>query len=126
MKLATKLALGAAGIGLIAGAPVVCDEWPTATTTAAVITSSASSGSPTTSGSCRSEAKPWRTRNLSTISGLVDDTSVVGIDYRPATGDRSLIGDKGASRSARGPARPSGRGSTCPSEGDLRRRLQPR
>ena len=41
------------------------------------------------------ETRPWRTRNLGTISGLVDDTSVVGIDYRPATGDLYAVGDKG-------------------------------
>jgi hypothetical protein len=97
VKLATKLALGAAGLGLIAGAPVV----------------SATSGFDRDYDRGRhyelsivgltddqrlvsfTETKPWRTRNLGTISGLVDDTSVVGIDYRPATGDLYAVGDKG-------------------------------
>jgi Domain of unknown function (DUF4394) len=97
VKLATKLALGAAGLGLIAGAPVVAatsgfdrdyDRGRHYELSIVGLTDDQRLVSFT-------ETRPWRTRNLGTISGLVDDTSVVGIDYRPATGDLYAVGDKG-------------------------------
>jgi hypothetical protein len=97
VKLATKIALGAAGLGLVAGAPVVSatsgfdrdyDRGLHYELNIVGLTDDQRLVSFT-------ETKPWRTRNLGKISGLVDDTSVVGIDYRPATGDLYAVGDKG-------------------------------
>ena len=34
---------------------------------------------------------------VGTITGLVQDTRIVGIDYRPATGELIGLGDQGAS-----------------------------
>jgi hypothetical protein len=97
VKLATKLVLGAAGLSLVAGAPL------------AYATSGFDRGYDrgshyelqivglTDDGRLVSftETKPWRTRDLGRITGLVMDGSVVGIDYRPATGDLYALGDQG-------------------------------
>ena len=39
--------------------------------------------------------RPERVRSMGTVTGLSDDTSLVGIDYRPATGVLYGLGDKG-------------------------------
>ena len=97
MKFATKLALGAAGLGLVAGAPVVSatsgfdrdyDRGRHYELSIVGLTDDQRLASFT-------ETRPWRTRNLGSITGLVDDASVVGIDYRPATGDLYALGDRG-------------------------------
>jgi hypothetical protein len=97
VKLSTKLALGAAGLSLAAGAPL------------AFATSGFDRGYDRGSHFelqivgltddqrlvSFTETKPWRTRDLGKINGLVMDGKVVGIDYRPATGDLYAVGDKG-------------------------------
>ena len=97
MKLSTKLAVGAAGLGLVAGAPLVYatsgfdrdyDRGLHYELSIVGLTDDQRLVSFT-------ETKPWRTRDLGTISGLVTDGAVVGIDYRPATGDFYALGDKG-------------------------------
>ena len=97
MKLSTKLAVGAAGLGLVAGAPLVYatsgfdrdyDRGLHYELSIVGLTDDQRLVSFT-------ETKPWRTRDLGRISGLVTDGSVVGIDYRPATGELYALGDKG-------------------------------
>ncbi len=98
MKLSTKIAVGALGVGLVAGAPAL------------YATSGYDRGYDRGSNFYElqivgltqdqklvsfTETKPWKTRHLGAISGLVTDASVVGIDYRPATGDLYALGDKG-------------------------------
>lgn len=97
MKLSTKLAVGAAGLGLVAGAPVVSatsgydrdyDKGSHYELQLVGLTEDQRLVSFT-------ETNPGRTRDLGKISGLVADGSVVGIDYRPATGDLYALGDMG-------------------------------
>jgi hypothetical protein len=97
VKLATKLAAGAVGLGLAAGAPLVYatsgydrgdDRGSHYELQIVGLTADDRLVSFT-------ETKPWRTRDLGRVSGLVTDTSVVGVDYRPATGDLYAVGDKG-------------------------------
>ena len=97
MKLSTKLAAGAAGLGLVAGAPLVYatsgydrgyDRGSHYELQIVGLTDDQRLVSFT-------ETKPWRTRDLGRISGLVTDVSVVGIDYRPATGDLYALGNQG-------------------------------
>jgi Domain of unknown function (DUF4394) len=97
VKLSTKLAVGAAGLGLVAAAPL------------AYATSGFDRGYDRGSHYelqivgltddqrlvSFTETKPWRTRDLGKVNGLVTDGTVVGIDYRPATGDLYALGDKG-------------------------------
>jgi hypothetical protein len=97
VKLSTKLAAGAAGLGLVAGAPLVYatsgydrgyDRGLHYELQIVGLTDNQRLVSFT-------ETKPWRTRDLGRVSGLVTDVTVVGIDYRPATGDLYALGDKG-------------------------------
>ena len=56
---------------------------------------STSSGSPPTAGSSSSRATSRRTRSIAAIWGVTGDTRLVGIDYRPATGELIGLGDQG-------------------------------
>ena len=44
---------------------------------------------------CVSEWNPRDARDIGPVTGLVTDTKLVGIDYRPATGDLYGLGDQG-------------------------------
>src|SRR5688572_24227150 len=44
---------------------------------------------------CFEDDKPRDTDRIGTVSGLQTDTKLVGIDYRPATGDLYGLGDAG-------------------------------
>jgi hypothetical protein len=43
---------------------------------------------------CFRTNKPGNARDIAAVSGLVQDTKLVGIDYRPATGDLYGLGDQ--------------------------------
>jgi Domain of unknown function (DUF4394) len=43
---------------------------------------------------CFRTNKPGNARDIAQVSGLVQDTKLVGIDYRPATGDLYGVGDQ--------------------------------
>ena len=70
---------------------------------------------------------PERARSVGRIRGMSGDTALVGIDYRPATGELYGLGDQGGvyvvdDRTAQATGGPV---SACRWRGRLRRRLQP-
>ena len=63
------------------------------------------------------EDRPSRTRTIGTVFGLSGDTALVGIDFRPATGDLYGLGNAGGVYTLDlddRRRRRSGRSSTCP------------
>lgn len=44
---------------------------------------------------CYAVGRASRARDLADVAGLVDDTALVGMDYRPANGVLYALGDAG-------------------------------
>ena len=63
--------------------------------TAAATPYGSSCSPPTAALACSETRRPGRTTTVGSISGLVGDTKLVGIDFRPATGALVGLGDQG-------------------------------
>jgi Domain of unknown function (DUF4394) len=99
-----KVAASLACFGLLAAAPFVYasgdDKKDRDDRSSSLKVVGLTADDPTTAGIAQRlvsfrDDRPERVRSMGTVTGLTEDTSLVGIDYRPATGVLYGVGEKG-------------------------------